>query len=275
MEVELTIREMARATGVGEATLRAWEHRYGFPAPRREPSGHRRYSTVDVERVGQVRSDRERGLALPAAIERARTRLPGVPSVFARLRAGRPDLQPASVRKRHLLDLTRAVEDESCARAERPLLIGSFQRERFYRQSETRWRDLARSAALAFVIADFARLRRPRGAPVELPVERSHPLAREWVVISHAPDHGACLAAWEPPGRRAAADGEREFELLLSVDPEAVRAAADAAAEVLATRHPQFAEQLREHLRDAPVAATVTQLRLAAGITARFLERLT
>jgi DICT domain-containing protein len=275
MEVELTIREMARATGVGEATLRAWEHRYGFPAPRREPSGHRRYSTADVERVGQVRSDRERGLALPAAIERARTRLPGVPSVFARLRAGRPDLQPASVRKRHLLDLTRAVEDESCARAERPLLIGSFQRERFYRQSETRWRDLARSAALAFVIADFARLRRPRGAPVELPVERSHPLAREWVVISHAPDHGACLAAWEPPGRHAVADGDREFELLLSVDPEAVRAAADAAAEVLATRHPQFAEQLREHLRDAPVAATVTQLRLAAGITARFLERLT
>jgi DICT domain-containing protein len=274
VEVELTIREVARATGVGEATLRAWEHRYGFPAPRREPSGHRRYSTGDVERIAQVLSDRGRGLALPAAIERARSPLPGVPSVFARLRASRPDLQPVTVRKRHLLDLTRAVEDESCARAERPLLIGSFQRERFYRQSEARWRDLARSAALAFVIADFARLRRPRSAPVEVPVERAHPLSREWVLICHAPDHAACLAAWEPPGRRAAAEGERELELLLSVDPAAVRAAADAAVEILATRQPQFAEPVREHLRAAPVAATATQLRLAAGITAHFLERL-
>jgi DNA-binding transcriptional MerR regulator len=40
----LSIGDVVAATGIGEATLRAWERRFGFPAPRREPSGHRRYS---------------------------------------------------------------------------------------------------------------------------------------------------------------------------------------------------------------------------------------
>ena len=61
------------------------------------------------------------------------------------------------LRKRVLLALSRAIEDESCAQAERPLLFGSFQRERFYRQSQRRWRDFARTAELAVVFADFER----------------------------------------------------------------------------------------------------------------------
>src|SRR5689334_927545 len=129
MASELSIGDVVDATGVGQATLRAWERRYGFPAPRRQPSGHRRYARDDVERILRVVDERERGIALPIAIERARRASPGVPSLFARLRARRPDLQPVTVRKRHLVALSRAVEDESAARAERPLLIGSFQRE--------------------------------------------------------------------------------------------------------------------------------------------------
>ncbi len=44
--------------------------------------------------------------------------------------------------KRTLIALSHAIEDECAARAERPLLFGSFQRERFYRDSEPRWREL-------------------------------------------------------------------------------------------------------------------------------------
>ena len=50
-EAALSIGDVVAATGVGEATLRAWERRFGFPAPRREPSGHRRYSAGEVERI--------------------------------------------------------------------------------------------------------------------------------------------------------------------------------------------------------------------------------
>jgi DNA-binding transcriptional MerR regulator len=271
---ELSIGDVVRATGVGEAALRAWERRFGFPAPRREPSGHRRFSPDDVEQILRVLAERERGLALPAAIERARAGPSPVRSMFARLRDSRPDLQPVAVRKRHLIELTRAVEDESCARAEAPVLLGSFQRERFYRQSERRWRELARGAAGCAVLADFERLRSPRDAPVEVPVERAHPALREWALVCDAPEHGACLLAWEPPPRRRVPDGERSFELVLSVEPAVVRAVSEAALEVVASTAPELGARLRARLPEGPPPAAAGQLQLAAAITARFVGSL-
>lgn len=270
----LSIGEVVRATGLGEATLRAWERRYGFPAPDRQPSGHRRYAAIDVERILRVVAERERGIALPLAIERARLGSFGVPSLFAQLRERRPDLQPMSVRKRHLTPLAHAIEEESAARAERALLIGSFQREPFYRRSERRWRELSRGAEGAFVFADFERLRVPAQGPVELPVDRSHPLSREWALICAAPEHGACMVAWEPPRHSAPADSEREFELLLSVEPTVVREAAEAAAALAAPLAPEVAVAARSYLEQLAPPRVEAQLRLASSITARLLNSL-
>jgi DNA-binding transcriptional MerR regulator len=47
----LSIGDLARLTGLGPELLRAWERRYGALRPVRLPSGHRRYSSLDVERV--------------------------------------------------------------------------------------------------------------------------------------------------------------------------------------------------------------------------------
>ncbi len=214
------------------------------------------------------------GLALRVAIARARSGPAPARSMFARLRESRPDLHPVRVRKRHLIELTRAVEDESCARAERPVLIGAFQRERFYRQSERRWSELARGAAGCAVLADFEKLRRPRGAPAEVPVARDHPALREWALICDAPGHSACLVAWEPPERSRLPDARREFELVLSLEPAVVRAVAESALEVAASTAPELALKLRGRLRDEPPPAAEAQLRLAAAITARLIARL-
>ena len=128
-EATLSIGDVVTATGVGEATLRAWERRFGFPEPRREPSGHRRYSAADVERIRAVVRERDRGLALAVAIERVTAESSsGPPSLFAPLRERRPDLLPVALRKPQMLSLSRAVEEESAARAERALMIGAFQR---------------------------------------------------------------------------------------------------------------------------------------------------
>jgi DICT domain-containing protein len=270
----LSIGDVVRATGLTEATLRAWERRYDFPQPRREPSGHRRYAGEEVERILRVATERERGIALPVAIERARRGPSHVPSLFAQLRERRPDLQPMTVRKRHLTPLARAIEEESAARAERALLIGSFQRERFYRQSEARWRELCAGAECAFVFADFEQLRRPRRAPVELPVDRSHPVSREWALVCAAPEHGACMVAWEPPGRTSPEDAQRKFELLLSVEPAVVREAAEAAAALAAPLAPDVAERSRGYLEQLAPPRAETQLRLSSSITARLLASL-
>ncbi|HET7455945.1 MAG TPA: DICT sensory domain-containing protein [Solirubrobacterales bacterium] len=270
----LSIGDVVRATGISEATLRAWERRYDFPQPRREPSGHRRYRSEEVERILRVVAERERGIALPVAIGHARLAPSGIPSLFAQLRERRPDLQQMTVRKRHLTPLARAVEEESAARAERALLIGSFQRERFYRQSESRWRELAAGAEGAFVFADFERLRQPRGAPAELPVDRSHPVSREWALVCAAPEHGVCMVAWEPPGRSHRSDAEREFELLLSVEPAVVREAAETAAALAAPLAPDVAERSRGYLEQLAPPRAESQLRLSSSITARLLSSL-
>ena len=70
-DVTYSIGAVVKATGVGEATLRQWESRFGFPAPEREPSGHRRYSAEDVEQIRAVARHRAEGLPLRLAIERA------------------------------------------------------------------------------------------------------------------------------------------------------------------------------------------------------------
>jgi MerR family transcriptional regulator, light-induced transcriptional regulator len=270
----LSIGDVVRATGLTEATLRAWERRYDFPQPQREPSGHRRYETGEVERILRVVAERERGIALPVAIERARHGPSRVPSLFAQLRERRPDLQPMTVHKRHLIPLARAIEEESAARAERALLIGFFQCERFYRQSEARWRELAAGAECAFVFADFEQARRPEGAPAELPIDPSDPVSREWALVCEAPEHGACMVAWEPPGRSAPGDPDREFELLLSVEPAVVREAAETAAALASPLAPDLAEQGRSYLEQLAPPAPESQLRLSSAITSRLLSSL-
>lgn len=66
-------------TGVSRERLRMWERRHGFPVPRRESGGPRRYALVDVPRVVAVRRAAEQGVPIPAAI--ARTRYADAPGV--------------------------------------------------------------------------------------------------------------------------------------------------------------------------------------------------
>jgi DICT domain-containing protein len=124
-----------------------------------------------------------------------------------------------------LTALAHAIEDECCARAERPVLFAAFQRERFYRQAEPRWRDFARTAELAVVFADFPRARRPAGAPREVPIVDTTPLAREWSLICDAPGYTACLAGWELPASEGRPDPDRRFETIWSAEPSVVRSA--------------------------------------------------
>lgn len=218
---DLTIGSVAAATGVSVAVLRAWEARFGFPVPDRTPSGHRRYSARHVEQIRQVQRDRDAGMSLDAAITRSSTDdVADEPSIFAGLHRRWPELPVQVLSKRALSAITRSIEDEICVRAQRPVLVGGFQRARFYRRSEGRWRELARTASSATVFADFPKARRRRGRIVEIGIARDAPLLREWVVVCDAPNMSACVVGLERPG--PGPDGERRFETLWSVDAAVV-----------------------------------------------------
>lgn len=242
---DLTTAQLAERTGLSTGALRMWENRHGFPAPTRLPSGHRRYSDEDVESVLEVLHLRQQGLSLSAAIDRARRqRRPPAASVFAGLRRRRPDVAPVVLARPAVLALTRAIEDEYCARGADGLLIGCFQRERFYRAAQRRWRELARSAELAVALAEFPALIDAADAPVEVPIGPRHPLAREWAVVISADTVQACLAGWEQPSPVTLPDARRQFEVLWSFDPAVVADAVGVTEELVAPLNAPVAQRI-------------------------------
>jgi MerR family transcriptional regulator, light-induced transcriptional regulator len=269
---ELTTAQLAERTGLSSGTLRMWENRHRFPDPSRLPGGHRRYSEADVEQVREVLALRDQGLSLPAAIERVRRRRPELAvSVFAGLRRRRPELAPTVLPKPAVLALSRAIEDEYCARAADGLLIGSFQRERFYRRAQRRWRELARTADLAVALADFAGPAAPGDGPVEVPIGPRHALSREWAVLISAQGIQACLAAWEQPCEAEVPDAHRRFEVVWSFEPSVVADAVAVAAELLFPIDAGVATRVRAAREAAADPGPVPALRHGGAVAHRMV----
>jgi MerR family transcriptional regulator, light-induced transcriptional regulator len=270
----LTTTQLAERTGVPAATLRMWEARHGFPVPARLPGGHRRYSESDVELVLTVIRQRQQGLSLSASIARALGESSKPTSIFAGLAQRRPDLQPMTLSKSAMVALSRAIEDEHIARGSDGVVIGSFQTATFYRLSAARWQELARTAKLAVALADFDALAQVPGQPVEVPIGRDHPLAREWALVFQAPGTSSCLAGWEiPEPRGVPRHAERRFEVLWSPEPEVAFAAASVAADLIEPLAPGVARKLAAALQE-PAVPTSPELRSAVKQAHRMLAYL-
>ena len=270
----LTIGVVAAQTGVSVPVLRSWEQRHGFPVATRLPSGHRRYSQHDVDLIAQVVRDRDAGLSLDAAIERIRRRESApARSLFSGVRALWPDLAPQLLSKRSMLAVSRAIEDEYCARAERPFLFAAFQRDEFFRASEARWRSLAETAAVAVVMADFPAGARTSTTPIEIDLDRDSPVRREWSIVCDAPASAACLVGWEHEHDDRTRG--RRFEAIWTVEPAIVRDAARIAIDLAARYVPGLAS-FNDRLPPVEAADPSHTLRHATALTNRvvaYLER--
>jgi DNA-binding transcriptional MerR regulator len=62
------IGAVSRMTGISIATLRMWEHRYGFPQSGRTAGGHRLYSERDVMRLRWVKGQIDQGMQTAQAV---------------------------------------------------------------------------------------------------------------------------------------------------------------------------------------------------------------
>ncbi len=250
----LTIGDLARRTGLKPATLRMWETRHGFPRAERRDSGHRRYGESDVELVRQVVLRRDSGarlemaIAEAALIQAAVEEPPGAISVYAVLRSRYPSLQPQRLKKSTLIAVSWAIEDECCARAEKPIIFGAFQRQRYFRASEERWTELARIARSTTAFADFPDATESQGGTRLVTLPEDSPMRKEWVVVCDAPYYPAMLTAWELPGQSTVPDRQRLFEAIWTVEPAAVRNAARTCA------------QIALHLGDAEAAPLLYEL---------------
>jgi DNA-binding transcriptional MerR regulator/methylmalonyl-CoA mutase cobalamin-binding subunit len=63
------LKAVLKETGLSADTLRAWERRYGIPAPQRTPGGHRLYSEHDVALIKWLMARQNEGLSISRAVE--------------------------------------------------------------------------------------------------------------------------------------------------------------------------------------------------------------
>jgi len=265
----LAIKDVAERTGLAPGTIRMWEQRYGVPEPQRTVSGYRIYTVEDVELLRRAVAFRSRGLSVPAALDRARTVAGPTdrPSIYGAIATADLPVRSQLLRKRTLIAISHAIEDETIARAAGPVVFGAFQHERNYRHEEHRYRRLAERADTAVVFADFPESRLDAD-PVEIPIAPEAALGNEWAVIVDAPGFAACLLAWERPRtpveERLLPELERRFESLWTMDPSVVRRAALVGASLMRDAAPDVAGRVERVLSDRPLAIEAP----APGLTA-------
>lgn len=63
------LKAVVQQTGLKPDTLRAWERRYGLPAPRRSAGRHRLYSQRDIDTVKWLMARQREGLSISRAVE--------------------------------------------------------------------------------------------------------------------------------------------------------------------------------------------------------------
>jgi len=252
----LAIKDVAARTGIAAGTIRMWEQRFGFPVPERTSAGYRVYSEDDVEALRRVLAYRERGLSVPAAVDRARSSdlATDRPSLYGVLASGDSPPPAQVLSKRTLIAVSRAIEDETIARAASPLVIAAFQSERNYRAVEHRYRAMARTADVVVVFADFEALGGGGDDPVEVPLEQGDGLGNEWAVVVDAPGYAACLLGWEQPQAQPVADLERRFESMWTLDPRVVRRAAQVAVTLARRADAALGERIEGLLAERPLA---------------------
>ncbi len=185
-----------------------------------------------------------------------------VDSVFEHVTSLFPHEEVHRLGKRTLIGLSWAIEDEFCARAEQPVLIGAFQEPRFWRPSRQRWIQLARVASHALVMGRFGDAG-PDAEEVEAGLVRvdlapESPVTHEWIVVCDSFELPAALLARELPGQSVVADRDRIFEALWTTEADVVREAARRCTQVAATAGVAEAAPLLYHLAEQPRPSTVT-----------------
>jgi DICT domain-containing protein/signal transduction histidine kinase len=172
-----------------------------------------------------------------------------------------PQLRSHLYFKSSLTALSHAMEDRVLAGTDRPLLIASFQQEKFYRQEAHRYRRLGEISDQIYVLAapdaEFSDL-------VEeyqlVPFEQTDALANEWHLVAIGAQSAACLICREkivPPSEIPVLpeiDPSRRFEGIWTFDRQVTIAAAHILLDRIQGYRPELAAKIALAKQDYLVA---------------------
>ncbi|MGA1473777.1 MAG: DICT sensory domain-containing protein [Prochlorothrix sp.] len=162
---------------------------------------------------------------------------------------GRDSIHPQIFFKTSLTALSHAMEDQVLASDDRPLVIATFQRERFYRQEAHRYRRIARQTGQVYVLAapetDFS----SRSGDYEtVAFEPKDPLSQEWNLIIVGQQSASCLICHEReilhPLAKQAMDQSRQFEGIWTFDRGVVCRAAHLMLDQILHYRPELTDKI-------------------------------
>ncbi len=178
-------------------------------------------------------------------------------SVLEDLLQALPQLRPQIYFKSSLTALSHAMEDQVLAGSEQPLVIASFQRERFYRQEAHRYRRIAQRTNQVYVLAapetDFVNASDGCETVAFDPEDR---LSQEWHLVAIAKTYATCLICQErhsPTTQRqhvgavllpAAMDQARRFEGIWTFDRQVSCTAAELLLDRILKYRPELAKKI-------------------------------
>lgn len=181
-------------------------------------------------------------------------------SVLEELLAVLPSLRPQMYFKTSLTALSHAMEDQVLAGDESPLMIASFQQERFYRQEAHRYLRLAEITPQIYVLAaadtQFADSHGAAGHET-IAFDPEDALVNEWHLVVLGKEYNACLICREhyqssvkDPKILSGAptlDQSRRFEGIWTLD----RHVCEQAAHILLQRIVQYRGDLSDKIANA------------------------
>ncbi|MGD1717449.1 DICT sensory domain-containing protein [Dapis sp. BLCC M172] len=115
-------------------------------------------------------------------------------SVLAELVLEVPQIKPQIYFKSSLTALSHAMEDQVLASSDRPLVIATFQKERFYRQEAHRYRRIANLTSQVYVLAaPETEFKNSSEYHETVAFNPRDALSREWNLLVLGQDYSSCL----------------------------------------------------------------------------------
>lgn len=195
-------------------------------------------------------------------------------SVLEELLERSPHLRPQLYFKSSLTALSHAMEDQVLAVGGEPLVIASFQKERFYRQEANRYRRIAALTSQVYVLAAPETSFMSGADDYEIiPFEPADQLSQEWHLVVIGPNYSTCLVCRErsPLSHEVETmDQSRRFEGIWTFDREVCCTAAD----ILLRRIERYRPDLQAKLNAAHTQIQHDPAAIAAVAPDPFAQRL-
>lgn len=135
-------------------------------------------------------------------------------SVLTELVQALPNLRPQIYFKSSLTALSHAMEDQVLAGNDQPLVIATFQRERFYRQEANRYRRIAERTSQVYVMAaPETEFRNASEYYETIAFNPQDQLSQEWNLVVLGQHYATCLVCMERQDLAETLDALEQFAM--------------------------------------------------------------